>query len=144
DVAQITPSGNGWFLNTGVPHYVEFTDNIDSINVTERGGAIRYDTARFPQGTNVNFVQVTGLGAIRIRTYERGVESETLACGTGATAAALVTNFVLQSASKRFLVQALTSELCVSFERNELKYNHIRLLGNAHKVFSGVIETTYL
>ena len=81
-VREIRTGGDWWFLNTGVPHYVEFVDDLASVDVTGRGRIIRRDTTRFPQGTNVNFVHITGNGAISVRTYERGVENETLACGT--------------------------------------------------------------
>ena len=80
-VREIRTGDGWWFLNTGVPHYVEFVDDLEAVDVTGRGRAIRRDTTRFPQGTNVNFVQITGDGTIRMRTYERGVENETLACG---------------------------------------------------------------
>ena len=78
-VREIRTGDGWWFLNTGVPHYVEFVDDLAATDVIGRGRIIRRDTARFPQGTNVNFVQVTGDGTIRVRTYERGVENETLA-----------------------------------------------------------------
>ncbi|MFR9248711.1 MAG: hypothetical protein ACLVK4_01860 [Alistipes shahii] len=76
-VREIRTGDGWWFLNTGVPHYVEFVDDLAATDVIGRGRIIRRDTARFPQGTNVNFVQVTGDGTIRVRTYERGVENET-------------------------------------------------------------------
>lgn len=75
--------------NTGVPHAVIFVDDLDSIDVASHSPDIRFH-ATFPEGANVNFVQVTGPDAISIRTFERGVEAETLSCGTGATAAAAV------------------------------------------------------
>jgi diaminopimelate epimerase len=78
------------FINTGVPHTVIFVSGIDKIDVDNIGREIRYHKRFAPAGTNVDFVEVLGKGAIRIRTYERGVEGETLACGTGSTAAALV------------------------------------------------------
>lgn len=77
-------------LNTGVPHCVYFVDDIDKADVFERGRATRYHELFQPRGTNVNFIQVTGPHTISIRTYERGVENETLACGTGSVAAAIV------------------------------------------------------
>ena len=136
--------GNGWwFLNTGVPHYVEFVDDIASVDVVERGRPIRYDTGRFPQGTNVNFVQITGPGNIRVRTYERGVENETLACGTGATAAAIVTNFARQPLTERYAVSVPGGELAVRFshEAQTQIYTDVRLTGPARRVFTGTFDS---
>ena len=84
DVERIDRGDGYWFLDTGVPHYVEFTDDLEAVDVIGRGRRIRYDK-RFAKGTNVNFVKVVGPGHIAVRTYERGVEDETLACGTGST-----------------------------------------------------------
>ena len=95
DVERIDRGDGYWFLDTGVPHYVEFTDDLEAVDVIGRGRRIRYDK-RFAKGTNVNFVKVVGPGHIAVRTYERGVEDETLACGTGSTAAALVTHLAAQ------------------------------------------------
>ena len=81
DVERIDRGDGYWFLDTGVPHYVEFTDDLEAVDVIGRGRRIRYDK-RFAKGTNVNFVKVVGPGHIAVRTYERGVEDETLACGT--------------------------------------------------------------
>ena len=77
-------------VNTGVPHAVVFVPDADKAMVQEHGAALRYHEQFKPRGTNVNFAQVLGPGRIRVRTYERGVEGETLACGTGVTASALV------------------------------------------------------
>ena len=81
---------NASFLNTGVPHTVIFTDNLSAVDVNNQGRKIRYHQKFGPAGTNVNFVRVINQHNIHIRTYERGVEAETLACGTGATAAAIL------------------------------------------------------
>ncbi|ADC89918.1 diaminopimelate epimerase [Thermocrinis albus DSM 14484] len=80
----------GSFINTGVPHFVVRVEEIDSLDVVSLGRAVRFHPAFEPKGTNVNFLQVVGENKIKVRTYERGVEGETLACGTGATACAIV------------------------------------------------------
>ncbi|WP_295940873.1 diaminopimelate epimerase [uncultured Alistipes sp.] len=143
NVAKIDSGAGWWFLNTGVPHYVEFTEELDKVEVTKLGRMIRYDTARFPQGTNVNFVEIMGDGEIRMRTYERGVENETLACGTGATAAAIITNFALQHETEKYRIIVPGGELGVSFAHNPGTqiYTDIRLTGPARRVFSGVFES---
>ncbi len=76
-------------INTGVPHAVEFVEDVAAVDVKRRGSCIRYHAAFKPKGTNANFVQLLGGSRIKTRTYERGVEDETLACGTGAAAAAI-------------------------------------------------------
>lgn len=137
--------GEGWwFLNTGVPHYVEFVAGLDGVDVTRRGRAIRHDS-RFREGTNVNFVEVAGPGRIRVRTYERGVEAETLACGTGATAAALVTHFAMQHECTRFTVDMPGGTLGVAFvPSHDGSYDHIRLSGGACRIFRGTIDCDML
>ena len=140
-VDRIVPSGDGWFLNTGVPHYVEFVEAVETVDLVARGRALRYDTARFPQGTNVNFAQLLGDGRIRMRTYERGVENETLACGTGATAVAVAANFVHQPGVERFVLELPGGELRVQFRRTGgPSYTDIRLTGPARRVFSGIFH----
>ena len=143
DVGQIRSGAGWWFLNTGVPHYVEFVEELDAVDVCGRGRTIRYDTARFPQGTNVNFVRITGEGRISVRTYERGVEAETLACGTGATAAAIITNFAFQPATTRYEISVPGGVLSVRFSRepHTEHYTNIRLTGPARRVFEGRFET---
>lgn len=88
DVEGVERSGEGWVLDTGVPHYVEFVEDIDAVDVAARGREIRFDARFAPEGVNVNFAAIDD-GVLRVRTYERGVEGETLACGTGATAVAI-------------------------------------------------------
>ena len=143
EVAEIRRGDGWWFLNTGVPHYVEFVGDLDTADVCGRGRAIRRDTARFPQGTNVNFVQIAGDGAIRMRTYERGVENETLACGTGATAAAIVTAFARQPHTTDFRITVPGGVLAVRFshEQGTQTYTDIRLTGPARRVFEGVFDS---
>ena len=88
DVKGVTPMKNGFFLNTGTRHYVEFRNNVDSIDMEKEAKPLRWDPAFQPEGTNVNFVERRQDG-LHIRTYEKGVEGETLACGTGITASAI-------------------------------------------------------
>ncbi len=145
DVGRIDPSGDGWVLDTGVPHYVEFVDDLAAVDVEGRGRAIRRDTTRFPAGANVDFVDFVAPGKLRMRTYERGVEAETLACGTGAVAAALATRYALCDRSERFDVEAPGGNLSVTFDavpgdRGE-RFVSIRLVGPVRRVFSGEFDT---
>ena len=144
DVESIECGDGYWFLNTGVPHYVEFVDDVDSVDVGGRGREIRYDK-RFAQGTNVNFVQIVGEGEIKMRTYERGVENETFACGTGATAAAIITNLTTDLKVTKYLVHVLGGDLTIDFERSgDMCYCNIYLSGGARRVFEGVIDSCNL
>lgn len=88
DVQGVTPIKNGYFLNTGTRHYVEFRNNVDGIDMEKEAKPLRWDPAFQPEGTNVNFVERTEEG-LKVRTFEKGVEGETLACGTGITACAI-------------------------------------------------------
>ena len=92
DVEGVTPVKDGYFLNTGTRHYVQFVKDVDSIDMEAEAKPIRWDAVFQPEGTNVNFVQVTPEG-LKVRTYEKGVEGETLACGTGITASAIAARF---------------------------------------------------
>ena len=93
-------------INTGVPHAIQFVADAAAVDVKSAGAAIRYHEAFKPKGTNANFVQLMGGNTIKVRTYERGVEDETFACGTGSTAAAIVSGLVH---GYRPPVQVLTS-----------------------------------
>lgn len=143
DVSEIYSGDGWWFLNTGVPHYVEFVQDADEVDVMGRGRMIRQDRARFPHGTNVDFVQITGEGALKMRTYERGVENETLACGTGAAAAAIVANYALQHETSRYHVAVPGGTLTVAFCRTAgtKTYTDIRLTGPARRIFEGSFDT---
>ena len=89
DVQGISPMLGGYFLNTGTRHFVKFVEDVDAIDVAAEGKALRWNEAFAPEGANINFVQQMPDGTLKIRTYEKGVEGETLACGTGITAAAI-------------------------------------------------------
>jgi len=127
-------------LNTGVPHAVLFVPSADKAMVQELGPEIRRHQHFAPRGTNVNFVQVLGNDHIRVRTFERGVEGETLACGTGVTASALIASKVHHFNSPvRVQVQG-GDELAVSFKASNGDFSEVRLTGPADFVFEGKIK----
>ena len=88
DVQGVAPMKGGYFLNTGTRHFVQFVDDVEAVDIEKEGYALRWDPAFQPEGTNVNFVQAAPDG-LHVRTFEKGVEGETLACGTGLTASAI-------------------------------------------------------
>lgn len=126
--------------NTGVPHAVVFVDDADRAMVAELGREIRFHPNYQPSGTNVNFVQVLGEDSIRVRTYERGVEGETLACGTGVAASAIISHFARGVALPvRVRVQS-GEDLEVDFGSDGESVTDVRLKGPATLVFTGEIE----
>jgi diaminopimelate epimerase len=126
-------------LNTGVPHAILYVADADKAMVQPLGAEIRYHQHFAPKGTNVNFVQLRGANSIRVRTYERGVEGETLACGTGVTAAALITAR-LNNFTSPVQVQVQGGDLLeVSFDRAGDAYKNVMLKGPADFVFEGRI-----
>ncbi len=127
------------FLNTGVPHTVVFVEEIEKVDVHRRGAELRYHTAFTPRGTNVNFVQVLSADHLCVRTYERGVEAETLACGTGIVACALLYHLRSASPSPLRVTVRGGDTLKVSFE-NSPHFRNVRMLGPADFVFDGEIE----
>lgn len=127
-------------LNTGVPHAVLFVPDADQAMVQQLGSEIRYHAHFKPKGTNVNFVQVLGPNQIRVRTYERGVEGETLACGTGVTAAALVSSRVHKFTSP-VKVQVQGGDILeVTWTDAGDGFADVKLNGPADFVFKGTIE----
>lgn len=129
-------------VNTGVPHAVVFIDDLESIAVQELGAAIRYHEHFAPKGTNANFAQKLGPQLLAIRTYERGVEGETLACGTGVCASAILFN-ALTGAPSPIAVQVRGGDtLEVGFEKNDDSYRNVSLTGPADFVFEGAVEAS--
>jgi diaminopimelate epimerase len=127
-------------LNTGVPHAVILVPDADRAMVQQLGAEIRYHEHFKPRGTNVNFVQVLGPNQIRVRTYERGVEGETLACGTGVSASALVVSRLRQFTSP-ITVQVQGGDLLeVSWTEVNGSFANVTLKGPADFAFSGKIE----
>lgn len=138
DVAVPKKEQKDWYINTGSPHYVQIVADVNSIDVVSEGRKIRNLPTYFSQnGTNVNFAQLLQDG-VKIRTYERGVEDETLSCGTGATAVALVVEGLGQKSPVR--VETKGGDLFVSFERIRDNFSNIWLAGPAEKVFEGTIS----
>lgn len=127
-------------LNTGVPHAVVFVADTEQVPVEAMGREIRYHPHFGPKGTNANFVQLLGPGSIRIRTYERGVEGETLACGTGVTAAALITARINQFASPIAVHVRGGDTLDVNFSEEGGEFSQVRLTGPAEFAFEGMVE----
>jgi diaminopimelate epimerase len=127
-------------LNTGVPHAILLVTDADKAMVASPGREIRYHAHFAPKGTNVDFVQLLGPNHIRVRTYERGVEGETLACGTGVAAAALL-SARLQHFHSPVRVQVQSGDtLEVSFQEEKHAFRDVRLTGPAEFVFEGQIE----
>lgn len=142
DVAAIEFLGADALLNTGSPHYIQWVDDVKAVPVFLNGQAIRYSDRFKKEGVNVNFIQELDQDTLSIRTYERGVEDETLSCGTGITAAALaVAAKNNQVGPGEIAIQAVGGNLKVSFERNaDGTFHNIWLVGPAEYVFEGVIH----
>ncbi len=128
-----------YFINTGVPHVVLPVVNLEAIDVKRLGAAVRYHEEFSPAGTNVNFIMRSGTG-IEIRTYERGVESETLACGTGSVAGAIVAGLEYGLDSPVAVKTRSGEVLNVSFVQTFSGYEDIELEGPARKVYSAEVR----
>lgn len=127
------------FLDTGVPHCVYLVDDPDQADVVGVGRPTRYHPLFQPAGTNVNFIKVLDPHHIRIRTYERGVEDETLACGTGSIASALLASLVAKVESPVTLVPQSGLELTVHFASQGERFTDVYLQGDARAVYEGRI-----
>ena len=140
DVKEIKPFQNDFILNTGSPHYVKMVENMDKVHVVNEGRTIRNSEPFKKEGINVNFVQHKSDDEIGVYTYERGVEDETLSCGTGVTAAAL-TCFHNENGFNDVVVHTKGGKLNVEYDRdNDGSFKNIWLTGPAEKVFEGSIE----
>ncbi|MEK6563946.1 MAG: diaminopimelate epimerase [Candidatus Omnitrophota bacterium] len=128
------------FINTGVPHAVIFVAGINKINAVEIGRAVRYHKGFAPKGANVNFVEVVDKDTIRLRTYERGVEEETLACGTGSVASAIVFSCQLSAVSCQQKINVITQggeTLKVCFMKEADRISDVWLEGKVRIVYGG-------
>jgi diaminopimelate epimerase len=139
DVNGVKSLGDDHYIHTGSPHYLKVVAGIQSYPVFEEGKKIRYSEAFQPGGTNVNFIELEGDNTIFVRTYERGVENETLSCGTGVTAAALAAS--LRGYTSPVKIKTLGGELSVEFKSSHTgTFTDIFLVGPAKMVFKGELE----
>lgn len=128
------------FINSGVPHVVVPVAQVGDVDVSREGSAIRHHEAFSPQGANVNFVEKRGANKIAVRTYERGVEDETLACGTGVVASALVFAVTENAKAPIGVITRGGNELQVGFKKTGTQFENVTLTGPAEFVFEGTIE----
>lgn len=150
DVSGIKKLNDAYFIDTGSPHYVRFVKQLDELNVVESGRKVRNSDVFKPGGTNANFVELLPNNTIAVRTYERGVEDETLSCGTGVTAAAIAAS--LTGYSSPIMVKVKGGSLAVEFKAGEpdtglaasgnisATFVDIFLIGPAKMVFEGDLE----
>jgi diaminopimelate epimerase len=140
DVHEIENGADFFYLSTGSPHYVKFTSNVPEMDVVVEGKKIRNSARFIKEGTNVNFVAQDN-GAIFVRTYERGVEDETLSCGTGVTASALAAALKgISSSAEKCAVHTRGGNLSVHFKKEGDHFTNVWLEGPATFVFKGEIE----
>jgi diaminopimelate epimerase len=137
DVPLESGTRTGHFINTGVPHLVYLSNDLEGEDVEGTGRSSRYHDLFKPAGTNVNFIQVLGPHRLRIRTYERGVEGETLACGTGAVAAALIAASLGNASSPVAIITKGGDQLTISFRQDGGEFNDIYLEGKTQVVCEG-------
>ncbi len=137
DAVLYSTDNNICYLNTSTFHVVKFVDNPDNIDITEDGRELRYDARFGPHGTNVNFARLLK-NELYVRTYEKGVEDETLSCGTGVTASAIAA--AIRYGGNAFFVNTAGGRLHVSFTRTDDTFRQVKLTGPARLVFEGTIE----
>ncbi|MBQ4821200.1 diaminopimelate epimerase [Aquimarina sp. MMG016] len=140
DVLEIETYDSHLFLDTGSPHHVAMVENLSDYDVAKEGRAIRNGAPYFEAGSNVNFVEKKNGNVFAVRTYERGVEDETLSCGTGVTAVALSMHATKLTNDEEVSVQTQGGELKVTFRKEEDGYKNVFLIGPAKQVFKGEIE----
>lgn len=139
DVGDIVEKRNCFFLNTGSPHHVQMVEAVAKLDVKKDGAKLRYGLYG-KKGSNINFVQQTAENAFKVRTYERGVEDETLSCGTGVTAVALAMHFSKKTLAEEVIIATEGGELQVGFNAVENGYENIELTGPAEFVYKGEIQ----
>ena len=140
DVSKIQAFENHTFLDTGSPHHVEMVEKLKTFDVYGNGKRIREGSPYYATGTNVNFVEQLAKDQFAIRTYERGVEDETLSCGTGATAVALAMYENKKTTATKIKINVQGGVLEIQFEVTDKGYSQIFLSGPAEQVYSGTFK----
>ena len=139
DVKEISTYQNDWLLDTGSPHLVTFSHPVEQLNVYDKGRSIRYSERFSQQGININFAERRQPDCLFVRTYERGVENETLSCGTGVTAAALACH-PNEKGHFEIIVDTLGGRLSVRYDNlGHQQFTNIWLSGPAERVFDGTL-----
>ncbi len=139
DVTSVNTFNDHVFLDTGSPHHVQFEDAINDFDIKTKGATIRYGSPYNEEGSNVNFVKKIDDATFRLRTYERGVENETLSCGTGATAVAIAMYSLKETNHKTINLKVEGGALQVVFDEENGAYKNVWLIGPANYVFEGHI-----
>lgn len=139
DVVEIKETPGYSFLNTGSPHHVQLVEDLAHYNVKENGAAIRYGDLYGKAGSNINFVSKIDNATFSVRTYERGVEDETLACGTGVTAVAIAMHATRVTDATAIDLNVEGGKLAVTFDKIDDTYTNVFLKGPAEFVFKGTI-----
>lgn len=137
DVTAITVAPEYTFLDTGSPHHIKMVDDVRAVDIKTEGATIRYSALYGEKGSNINFVEELGDGHYAVRTYERGVEDETLSCGTGVTAVALAVHNNELTSKNNITLDVEGGKLAVQFDKSEAGYENIFLIGPATFVFKG-------
>jgi diaminopimelate epimerase len=140
DVDDIKIENDYVYLNTGSPHHVTMVGDLENYDVKNNGAAIRYSDLYGKVGSNINFVKQISENHFAVRTYERGVEDETLSCGTGATAVAIAMNATGKTNSNHIHLDVQGGKLEVFFKKENNKFTNVFLKGPATFVFKGTIE----
>jgi len=143
NVSEIKKFDDGFFVNSGSPHFICLNKNPNKININFIGKKIRYQQRFAPEGVNVDFITKKE-NIITIATFERGVEAETLSCGTGSVASAIAVSINKPDGKYNYIINAKGGKLQVSFQKKRNMFSNIWLSGTAVKVFEGTFETETL
>jgi len=138
-VNEIHTKLNAYYLNTGSPHHVQLVETLENLDVYKEGAKLRYGLYG-EKGSNINFVEPLDKGSFAVRTYERGVEDETLSCGTGVIAVAIAMHNADKIQAETVDIETKGGKLQVKFTYDANGYSNVSLIGPAKQVFKGEIE----